>query len=92
MPAVLKFNAPAIRDVIGQAAKYLDIDGGFDGFCGFVDDFNALFQVPRNLGELGISNPDIDRIVAGALKDPSTGGNPVEMTEENTRKLLLQIV
>ena len=92
MPAVLKFNAPAIRDFIGQAAKYLDIDGGFDGFCGFVDDFNALFQVPRTLGELGISNPDIDRIVAGALKDPSTGGNPVEMTKENTRKLLLQIV
>jgi len=92
MPAVLKFNAPAIRGVFDKAARYLDIDGGFDGFCAFVDDFNALFQVPRNLGELGIANPDIDRIVAGALKDPSTGGNPVEMNEENTRKLLLQIV
>lgn len=92
MPAVLKFNAPAIRGVFDTAARYLDIDGGFDGFCGFVDDFNALFQVPRNLGELGIENPDIDRIVAGALKDPSTGGNPIEMNEDNTRKLLLQIV
>ena len=41
---------------------------------------------------LGIENPDIDRIVAGALNDPSTGGNPIEMTAENTRKLLLEIV
>ena len=36
-----------------------------------------------------IANIDIDRVVAGALSDPSTGGNPVEMTPENTRKLLL---
>jgi alcohol dehydrogenase class IV len=35
-----------------------------------------------------VTAPDIDRIVAGALRDPSTGGNPVEMTEENTRVLL----
>jgi 4-hydroxybutyrate dehydrogenase len=92
MPAVLQFNAPAIREKFGDAANYLGIAGGFDGFCAFVDEMNALFQVPRRLTDMGIENPDIDRIVAGALKDPSTGGNPIEMTAENTRKLLLQIV
>jgi alcohol dehydrogenase class IV len=92
MPAVLQFNAPAIREKFGDAANYLGIAGGFDGFCAFVDEMNALFQVPRRLTDMGIENPDIDRIVAGALKDPSTGGNPMEMTAENTRKLLLQIV
>ena len=92
MPAVLKFNRPAIEDVIGHAANYLGIAGGFDGFCAYVDDLNASLGVPKSLTDLGIANPDIDRIVAGALSDPSTGGNPVEMTEENTRKLLLDIV
>lgn len=92
MPAVLQFNAPAIREKFGDAANYLGIAGGFDGFCAFVDEMNALFQVPRRLTDMGIENPDIDRIVAGALKDPSTGGNPIEMTAENIRKLLLQIV
>lgn len=92
MPAVLQFNKPAIEGVIVQAARYLDIDGGFDGFCAFVNDLNGSLNIPKTLGDLGIANPDVDRIVAGALKDPSTGGNPIEMTADNTRKLLLNIV
>ncbi|MBB3995919.1 4-hydroxybutyrate dehydrogenase [Sulfitobacter undariae] len=92
MPAVLQFNKPAITDVIGQAAKYLDIAGGFDGFCGFVDDLNASLGIPKNLTAMGIENPDVDRIVAGALIDPSTGGNPIEMTQENTTKLLMACI
>jgi 4-hydroxybutyrate dehydrogenase len=89
MPAVLQFNKPAITDVIELAAKYLEISGGFDGFCAYVDDLNALLGIPKTLAGLGVENPDIDRIVTGALNDPSTGGNPIEMTRENTTKLLL---
>lgn len=92
MPAVLQFNKPAITKVLGHAADYLGIDGGFDGFCAYVDDLNASMNIPKTLGGLGIENPDVDRIVAGALKDPSTGGNPVEMTEENTRELLTSLL
>ncbi|MGB3244726.1 MAG: iron-containing alcohol dehydrogenase [Sulfitobacter sp.] len=92
MPAVLQFNRPAITDVMGQAANYLGISGGFDGFCAYVDDLNASLEIPKKLSGLGLDNPDIDRIVAGALIDPSTGGNPIEMTKENTTELLLEIV
>ena len=92
MPAVLQFNADAIAERMDMAARYLDIDGGFDGFCGFVDGLNADLSVPKTLRGLGIENPDLDRIVKGALSDPSTGGNPIEMTAENTMALLKQIV
>ncbi|MFT5868677.1 MAG: alcohol dehydrogenase class IV [Paracoccaceae bacterium] len=92
MPAVLQFNKPAIQDVLGRAANYLGISGGFSGFCTFVDTLNASMGIPKNLTGLGIENPDIDRIVAGALIDPSTGGNPIKMTQENTRALLLAII
>lgn len=92
MPAVLQFNASAIADRMRMAARYLDIDGGFDGFCGFVDGLNSDLGIPKKLRGLGIENPDLDRIVKGALSDPSTGGNPIEMTEQNTRALLEQIV
>jgi len=92
MPAVLRFNQPAITDVMGQAANYLGIVGGFEGFCGYVDELNGSMSIPKKLPGLGVENPDIDRIVEGALMDPSTGGNPVEMTKENTTKLLLEIV
>ncbi len=87
MPAVLQLNADKIRDRFDQVSGYLGITGGFGGFCQFVDDFNARFQIPKRLAGLGIENPDIDRLVAGALADPSCGGNPVELTRENLRHL-----
>lgn len=87
MPAVLQLNANKIRDRFDQVGGYLGITGGFDGFCQFVDDFNARFQIPKRLSGLGIENPDIDRLVAGALADPSCGGNPVELNRENLRHL-----
>ncbi|WP_299598991.1 iron-containing alcohol dehydrogenase [uncultured Tateyamaria sp.] len=92
MPAVLQFNKPAISGVIEQAANYLNIEGRFDGFCTFVDEFNASLGIPKTLTEMGINSIDIDRVVAGALSDPSTGGNPVEMTADNTRRLLLACI
>jgi 4-hydroxybutyrate dehydrogenase len=92
MPAVLQFNRPAITNVMGEAANYLGVSGGFDGFCAYVDDLNTSLGIPKKLSGLGIENPDVERIVAGALIDPSTGGNPIKMTKENTLKLLLEIV
>ena len=87
MPEVLKFNADAIRDRFDSAAAYLGIAGGFEGFCAFVDDLNTSMSIPRTLTELGVTDPDLDRLVSDALRDPSTGGNPVKMTEANTRAL-----
>ena len=91
MPAVLQFNKPAIKDTLAEAANYLGISDGFDGFCKFVDELNDSLAIPKSLAGLGIENPDIDRIVSGALIDPSTGGNPIKMTEKNTRKLIIEI-
>ena len=92
MPAVLQFNKSAIKDLIEDASNYLSIKGGFDGFCSFVDDLNQSLNIPKKLSGLGVDNPDIERIVSGALKDPSTGGNPIKMTPENTRELLSDII
>ncbi len=92
MPAVLQLNAPVIKDRFDQVASYLGIQNGFDGFCAFVDDFNDSFGVPKRMSGLGVENPDIDRLVAGALKDPSCGGNPVELTDANVRTLLAEVL
>jgi alcohol dehydrogenase class IV len=82
MPAVLAFNADAIRGRFDQAAAYLGIDGGFDGFCEFVQQFNDSFAIPRNLTKMGVSADRLDDLVAMALEDPSCGGNPVELTAD----------
>ena len=88
MQAVLRFNRPAIEDKIEMAARYMGIEGGFDGFHDFVGMMNRTLGIPENLTALGVHDPDIDSLVASALAEPSVGGNPVEMTAENTRALL----
>ena len=87
MPAVLDFNAPAIAESFERAAGYLGIEGGFAGFRAFVDRFNDQMGVPRGLAALGVTEDAIPTLVEGAIKDPSCGGNPVPLTEENLAAL-----
>lgn len=87
MPAVLRCNRPAVEGKLAQAAAYLGITRGYDGFCAFVDGLNDGLGIPRTLTDLGVADPDLDVLVPSALSDPSVGGNPVEMTEANTRAL-----
>ena len=87
MPAVLKLNRPAIQERFDRVASYLGIDGGFEGFCAFVDEFNTALGIPKRMSDLGVSNPNIDRLITSALKDPSCGGNPIPLTKQNTRAL-----
>ena len=88
MQQVLKFNRPAVESILEDASNYLGISGGFDGFYSYVGDLCSALSIPKNLTELGITDPDMDRLVKDALADPSTGGNPIEMTAKNTRTLL----
>ena len=87
MPAVLDLNAPKIAERFDRAAGYLGIDGGFEGFRAFVDRFNDQLGVPKGLAALGVTEDTIPDLVKGAIKDPSCGGNPVELTEENLTAL-----
>ena len=88
MRKVVEFNREAIETKINSLARYLDIAGGFEGFCDFISKTNHALGIPKTLTDLGVQDPDIDRLVRDALADPSCGGNPIEMSESNTQKLL----
>lgn len=88
MQPVLEFNRPAIESKLELLSRYLGIAGGFEGFYAFVGELNASLGIPKNLTVLGVRDPDIDALTQAALRDPSCGGNPVEMTFENTKALL----
>ena len=88
MQQVLQFNKTAIEEKLNHAAAYLGIENGYDGFYDYVGSLNKALNIPANLTELGITNPDIERLVKDALADPSTGGNPIEMTADNTKTLI----
>ena len=88
MPEVLKFNRPAIEARFDMVAAYLGIKGGYQGFCDFVDEFNASLGIPLTLAGIGVKNPDVDALTKSALNDPSVGGNPMPMTYDNTRAMI----
>lgn len=92
MPACLRFNRVAIEGKIEQAAHYLGIKGGFDGFYDAVLEMNDSLGIPKRLSDMGVATNRIDELTEMALKDPSVGGNPVAMTRENTAALFQEVI
>ena len=92
MPAVLRLNEAKIRDRFDSVTGYLGIQNGFSGFKVFVDEFNASLNIPLRLGDLGVENPDLGKLVKGALNDPSCGGNPVKLTSDNLKALFEEVL
>ena len=86
---VLEMNRSAIAERLAHAGAYLGLTGGFDGFHHFVMELRHTLGIPQNLGEMGVDAEQLDAMIEEALADPSAGGNPVEMTPENTRELYL---
>ena len=92
MPAVLRLNEPKIKDRFDSVTGYLGIQNGFSGFKVFVDEFNASLNIPLRLSDLGVENPDLGKLVKGALSDPSCGGNPVKLTSDNLKALFEEVL
>lgn len=92
MPYVLTFNRPAVEEKLSRVAAYLGLKPGFSGFYDFVMQLRSDLGVPHTLAALGVANPDIVRMAVMAPKDPTAGGNPVELTEAAAAMLFEQAV
>jgi len=92
LPAVLRFNRPAIEDKINRLAAYLGISGGFDGFYGAMQNLRESVGVPDKLAALGVDNSRISELASMAVVDPTAGGNPVPLTQESAQQLYLECI
>jgi alcohol dehydrogenase len=92
MPPVLRFNRPAVEDRLAAAAAYLGIAGGFNGFYDLVLKLREDLGIPDKLAALGVKTDRIDEMAVMAVADPSTGGNPVELTVDAARKLFIECI
>jgi len=93
MPYVLKNNQPAIESRIIRLANYIDLDNvSFNGFVDWIIDLRKVIGIPNYLSDIGIKRDRINEISAMAIEDPSNGGNPVEMTQEDYQKILTDAI
>lgn len=92
MPYVLHHNRSAIEKRIERLARYLGIEGGFDGFIDAIMKLRCDLGVPDKLQDF-IKDLDMDSdrktlIADMAIVDPTAGGNPVELTKQGAIDLL----
>ena len=92
MPFVLNYNRSVIEDKFVRLANFLDIKGGFDGIVQWVIDIKKEMEIPETLKDMGVQPGDEVKLAPLAQEDPSTGGNPLEMTEEKFQELIANCI
>jgi alcohol dehydrogenase class IV len=92
-PYVLACNRPAIADKIPHIARALDLPGrDFEAVLAWILAFRKKLGVPHTLAELGVKEADAGRIAADAVKDPTAGANPRQLTEVEFEQLTLAAI
>jgi alcohol dehydrogenase class IV len=93
MPYVLVWNREAIEEKMRRLAAWLGFeDPGFDAVLKWVLELRRRIGIPNTLAEIGVGTEHARQFAPAALADPSTGGNPVPMTERDFEQLYLNCI
>ena len=92
MPFVLNFNRSVIEKKFVRLAKFLNISNGFEGVVNWIIELKKEMEIPETLKEMGVKKGDEVKLAPLAQEDPSTGGNPLEMSEGKFQELILNCI
>ena len=88
MPYVLTFNKNEVENKILSACQYLNLNKNFDDFLNWVLDLRKQLKIPHKLSEImDCSNIDLEELSLMAYEDPSTGGNPKEISKQDLKEM-----
>ena len=93
MPYVLMWNRPVLEEKMKRLAAYLALPGpGFEAVLTWVLELRKRIGIPDTLADIGVRVEHAREFAGQALADPSTGGNPVPMTEKDFEQLYLNCI
>jgi alcohol dehydrogenase class IV len=93
MPYVLEWNRDVLEDKMSRLAAWLGLaDASFAGVLHWVLELRRAIGIPSTLATLGLKEEHARSFAPQALADPSTGGNPVPMTEQCFERLYLRCI
>ena len=92
MPFVLNFNRSVIEKKFDRLAKFLNISNGFEGVVNWIIELKKEMEIPETLKQMGVNKGDEVKLAPLAQEDPSTGGNPLEMSEDKFQELILNCI
>jgi len=88
MPYVLERNREAIEEKIIRISKYLSLENStFEGFIKWIIELRKELQIPHTLKELINDDSKLEKMSELALQDPSTGGNPIPLSQKDFLEL-----
>jgi alcohol dehydrogenase class IV len=90
MPYVLRHNRSAISDKMARLGRYLNLnDPTFDGVVDWILSMRRNIGIPHTLGVIGVTEANIEMLAVEASNDASGGTNPIPLTVDSLRELLL---
>jgi alcohol dehydrogenase class IV len=93
MPYVLEWNRVALEEKMARLAAWLGLaDRSFAGVQRWVLELRREIGIPHTLAEIGVHEQHAKPFAPQALNDPSTGGNPLPMTEPDFERLYLNCI
>ena len=93
MPYVLAWNRSAIDAKLARLAAYLGLrKHSYDGVLEWVLELREQVSIPPTLAGIGVREEHAKPFAPQALNDPSTGGNPLPMTEQDFERLYLNCI
>jgi len=93
MPYVLEWNRPALEEKFARLAAWLGLaDRSFAGVLGWVLQLRRSIGIPHTLAGIGVREEHARPFAPQALNDPSTGGNPLPLTEGDFERLYLKCI
>ncbi len=88
MPYVLTFNKSSIEKKIISICDYLSLDKSFESFLDWILKLRSNLNIPHKLSDvMDCSNIDLEELSSMAYEDPSTGGNPKEISKEDLKEM-----
>ncbi|HIA60316.1 MAG TPA: iron-containing alcohol dehydrogenase [Pelagibacterales bacterium] len=88
MPYVLLRNRSVIEEKIISITRYINLpQNTFDSFMNWILELRKSLDVPHTLKDLIEDDSKFEKMSVIALNDPSTGSNPIELTQEDFLQL-----
>ena len=91
LPAVLRFNAPAIVDKVPAMSCALGLAStDFDSFERAIRELLDQLNIPRSLSDIGVPADGAKRLAEKAYLDAAAGTNPRSADVETIERLIIE--
>ena len=86
--AIYNFNKSVIENRIISICNYLNLNSTFESFLEWILNLRKELNIPHKLSDVMDCNEiDLEKLSLMAFEDPSTGGNPKKITQDDLKEM-----